>query len=69
MIVNLPPGYAPATLFPRVNPQPPIKAPPPLPPQGSRRANIGAPGSKTGAPPQPPLIVKPIVQIYHSIFG
>jgi hypothetical protein len=69
-MASLPQGYAPvATGWPRRTPQPPILQPLPLPPQGTAGRVIGAPVTKANAAPQPPLFAKPMVQIFHSIFG
>jgi hypothetical protein len=68
-MAQMPPGYATVAYFPRRNPQPPAVAPPPPPPQGTRPV-IGAPGTKTGAPPSDaPLIVRPFIQVFHNVFG
>lgn len=69
-----PPGYrATAQAWPRRNPQPPILQPKPLPPtQGMGAPAIGSPATKTGATgaqANAPLIVQPIIRVYHRIFG
>lgn len=68
----LPTGYAPPGSMPRVQPQPPITAPPPYPPQGTSPMPAVArpPVKKAGIGGQAAaLISQPIIRVYNSIFG
>lgn len=63
---GLPTGYASVNVWPSVTrkPQPPARQP--MPPNPHL---LNPPVTKTGAPAQPPLIARPIIQVFHSIFG